>query len=104
MTSRSEPSIATRFAEFHVANPHVYAELVMLARRARRTGNPKLGIAQLFEVLRWRRMLATSDAHSDFKLNNVYRAPYARMIMAREPDLAGCFETRRSVVDTVHDA
>jgi hypothetical protein len=103
--SRSEAPIAVRFAAFHADNPHVYDELVMLARRARRAGNDKLGIKQLFEVLRWRRMLATRDGSTpEFKLNNVYTAPYARLIMQREPDLAGCFETRRSVVDQVRDA
>lgn len=91
--------LITRFEQFHYANPHVYAELVMLARRARRTGAARIGIGQLFEVLRWRHMLSTRG--EEFKLNNDYRAPYARLIMHVEQDLDGVFELRRSIVDEV---
>jgi hypothetical protein len=44
-------------------------------------------------------MLSTRG--DEFKLNNDYRAPYARLIMRREPDLDGLFETRRSIADEV---
>jgi hypothetical protein len=84
--------IDREFAEFHAANPHVYDELVMLARRARRAGTTRLGIGMLFEVLRWRHALRTRG--DDFKLNNNYRSRYARMLMDREPDLNGVFEIR----------
>lgn len=88
-----EPTIAEAFARFHAQNPHVYDELVMLARRARRAGSRKIGIKMLFEVLRWRHTLRTGG--DDFKLNNNYHSYYARVIMAAEPDLAGIFELRR---------
>ncbi len=91
--------LAVRFELFHLANPRVYYELVMLARRAKRTGAARVGIGQLFEVLRWRHMLRTQG--DEFKLNNSFRAFYARMIMANEPDLDGFFETRRSIADEV---
>lgn len=86
-----ERSIDEAFAAFHAENPHVYAELKMLAMRARRRGASRIGIGMLFEVLRWRRTLRTDG--EDFKLNNNYRSRYARMLNA-EPELAGCFETR----------
>ena len=86
-----ERSIDEAFAAFHAENPHVYAELKMLALRARRRGASRIGIGMLFEVLRWRRTLRTEG--EDFKLNNNYRSRYARMLN-HEPDLAGCFETR----------
>lgn len=91
--------LQVKFEAFHYANPHVYTELVMLARRAKRTGASKVGIGQLFEVLRWRHMLSTQG--DEFLLNNSYRAFYSRMIMDREPDLGGFFETRRSIADEV---
>lgn len=91
--------LGVRFYIFHAENPHVYDEIVLLARRAKRTGASKIGMKQLFEVLRWRRMLATKG--DEFKLNNDYTACYARLIMDREADLAGMFETRRSVMDEV---
>jgi hypothetical protein len=86
-------TIEQAFLRFHAQNPHVYDELVKLARRARRSGSSRVGIGMLFEVLRWRHTLRTGG--DDFKLNNNYRSYYARLIMLREPDLAGVFETRQ---------
>ncbi len=94
------PTIAQRFEQFHQANPAVYAALVRLAREwVRNTGRRKIGVSALFERLRWEIALSTTDP--DFKVNNDYRAFYARRIMAQEPDLADVFETRRSAADDV---
>ena len=82
-----------QFKAFHAANPHVYEHLRTLALNARRK-DITVGIAMLFEVLRWQYLMATSDASSEFKLNNNYRAFYARLLMEQEPELAGYFETR----------
>jgi len=87
-------TIEADFAAFHAANPHVYAELVRLARVwVRERGVNHLGIATLYEVARWNITLST--AGEAFKLNNNHRALYARLIMDQEPDLAGLFKTRR---------
>lgn len=86
-------SIREAFTRFHSENPHVYEELVLLARRSRRAGAARVGIGMLFEVLRWRHTLRTGG--DDFKLNNNYRSYYARLIMSREPDLWGIFELRK---------
>lgn len=99
----SEPTlfgdtIAEQFEQFHDENPRVYTVLVTLAREwIRRTGHHKLGIATLFERARWEIAIATNDP--DFKLNNNYRAFYARLLMRQETDLAGMFELRRSEAD-----
>jgi hypothetical protein len=85
--------IEEAFRQFHAENPHVYDELVMLARRARNRGATRLGIGMLFEVLRWRHTLRTGG--DSFKLNNNFRSYYARMIMLREADLVDVFETRQ---------
>jgi hypothetical protein len=81
-----------KFLEFHHANPHVYNTFVRLARSARRRGKNRLSIGMLFEVLRWEIALTTTDP--DFKINNNYRPRYARLLMKREPDLAGFFVLR----------
>lgn len=81
------------FKEFYRDNPHVYAALVRLARQAKEAGYRKLGMKQLFEVLRWEFTVVTRS-DSGFKLNNNFTAPYARIIMYQEPDLAGFFEIR----------
>lgn len=90
-------SIEESFWQFHAANPHVYGELLALARRARRRGVERLGIGMLFEVLRWRYALRTGG--DDFRLNNNHRSYYARLIMLRNPELDGIFETRRLASD-----
>lgn len=92
------PSLDVRFAAYHAENPQVYVELARLARKGVRAGATKLGIAQLFEVLRWERMLTTNDPEG-FKLNNNYKPGYARMLMEREPDLEGVFDLRHSSLD-----
>lgn len=89
---------AARFDEFHRANPDVYRTLVRLAREwVNSTGRSKVGIGALYEVARWQIAIATNDP--DFKLNNDFRAYFARMIMTQEPDLADLFELRRSKAD-----
>jgi len=89
-----EPSVLEKqFIAFHRENPHVYDKLVELAFMLKERRHKKIGIAMLFEQLRWLHALETSDM-SGFKLNNNYRAFYARMIMGRNPALEGFFEIR----------
>lgn len=90
--------LTTRFEEFHAANPHVYRTLVEQARRwVRETGRHKLGAQMLIERVRW--VLAITTRGDDYKINNDYAAFYARLLMYREPDLAGLFDLRRSEAD-----
>jgi hypothetical protein len=88
----------TAFDRFHADNPRVYEVLVRLAREwVGRFGSHKLGIANLYERARWEISMATNDP--DFKLNNNFRAYYARLIMRQERDLAGLFDLRASKAD-----
>lgn len=86
-------AIQDDFEHFDVLNPHVYEDLVRLARQLAARGHRRIGMQMLFEVLRWERMLDTVDA-SGFRLNNNYASRYARAIMDNEPDLRGVFEVR----------
>jgi hypothetical protein len=83
-----------RAAEFHEANPHVYELLVRYAREIRAAGHDRVGIELLWNRMRWDWMLDTASG-DDFKLNQNFKAWYARRIMERERDLADVFETRR---------
>lgn len=85
--------IEAAFEKFHAANPGVYVELRRLARQMIREGH-RFGIATIYEVARWEATLALRPGGSTLKLNNSYRAYYARMLMDREPDLAGIFKLR----------
>jgi hypothetical protein len=82
----------TKFEDFHSKNPHVYESLRQLALDLVDAGHSHFGIAMIYETLRWQHAMRTTD--KDFKLNNSYRAAYARMLMDREPKLAGVFDLR----------
>ena len=98
VATRKIGTIEDNFREFHHHNPWVYEALVELAMDMHRhPGRPYgsgLSMGMLFEVLRWQYRRATTDEHSDFKLNNNYRSRYARLIMEQEPDLEGVFQIR----------
>jgi len=91
-------SLEEKFEAFHGANPEVYAKLRELAFELKSRGVERYGMAGLFEVLRYESALQTVDAETgeapEFKLNNSYRSFYARLLMEREPALAGFFELR----------
>lgn len=90
---KERASIDERFAQFRAAYPEVIEYVRKLALEAVRAGRMKLGIAQLWEVARWN--LWSAAREGGFKLNNDFRAPCARWLMATEPELADVFETRR---------
>lgn len=87
-----------RFERFHEANPAVYVALVESARSFRRqTGRDRCGMSLLFARVRW--VLAVETDEGEPALNNDYLPFYSRLIMAREPDLSGMFDVRRSDAD-----
>lgn len=87
-----EGTTKERFEQFHEDNPHVYAILVNISREGKRRGISRWSIAGAFEVARYERKFSTSD--ETFKIRNDFKPHYARLIMAKEPDLDGFFETR----------
>lgn len=98
MTTRLSPytqqqRIADRFKVFHAEHPEVYERLVQLTRRAKGRGF-KVGIATVYELVRWSYGMRGMKDAMGFRLNNDFRSHYARLIMETEPDLADVFETR----------
>ncbi len=85
-------TIAEQFEAFHQDNPHVYLALVRLAMDLVRRGVRQYSINGLFEILRWQYALQTRG--EPYRLNNNYRALYARLLMREVPALDGFFETR----------
>jgi hypothetical protein len=80
------------FWKFHGEHPEVYHYLVTFAKEWQLRGHRALGIAALFERVRWE-LGVTSDEVP--KLNNNHRAFYARLLMLRNPELAGMFQLRQ---------
>lgn len=93
----SEGPIERKFWEFHARNPDVYYYLRRFARewRSRHGDDAILGIKMLIERVRWELGLGDEDP---IKLNNNYAPFYARLLMEREPDLAGAFRLRRQAM------
>ena len=89
-------TLSDRAERWHIANPQVYRLIVRIARALKAKGFIHYGIGAIWEYLRFKGLETTGDV---YKLNNNYRAWYARKIMAQEPDLAGFFLTR----DCPHD-
>jgi hypothetical protein len=90
-----QKTIQERFAKFHNSHHEVYWELVKLSREATSKGRTKIGMKQLFEVLRWDRMInGLPDEDEEFKLCNDYTSRYARLLMDNNPDLDGIFDIR----------
>jgi hypothetical protein len=80
------------FLAFHKKNPIVYTTLRKLALELVKRGYDKIGVGLLWERMRWELMLIPTQ--EDFKLNNDYRACYARLLMENEKKLSGAFDTR----------
>lgn len=85
--------IAAKFAEFHNTHPWVYRRLRELALGLRNSGVRHYGISGLYETLRYEASLNCKDKEG-FKLNNDYRALYARELARDEPELKDFFQFR----------
>lgn len=95
-TAREPGTLMDRFERFHEANPHVYRNLVTLAR-IKHNLHPKrkVRINALYEILRDRYDEAmVLPEGEEYRLNNSYRSRYVRIIEQNEPDLRGAFEKR----------
>ena len=93
MTQSSLFGIDADFRAFHAEHPEVYAELVRRAVIAKANGFKRYGIKALIEVVRWY-FHFERPKNAPFKINNNFTSRYARLIMEREVDLVGFFETR----------
>lgn len=91
---QSALSIQERFDLFHAANPWVLDALEQLTADYLASGQQRLGIRMLWEVLRWRYNRATKDPTSAFKVNDHMHSRYVRLLIDRHPDWACAFETR----------
>lgn len=89
-----------KFWEFHAAHPEVYRALVSFARqwRGRKGPEAQIGIGALYERARWEIWFDSLADAEPPRLSNNHRAFYARLIMARCPDLEGIFQLKQQRV------
>lgn len=86
-------TIDDRFHDFHRKNPWVYAALEAMTADLIASGQRRIGMKMLTEVLRWR--YYRQSIGSRFKLDNSLTSRYARLLIAEHPEWDGVFETRR---------
>lgn len=70
-------------------NQEVYGLFVKFAVQARNAGYRQFSANAIFERIRWE--LAIEKKDDGFKMNNNYRAYYARRLMAENPEKFGGF-------------
>ena len=90
-------SLGEQAEDFHAMNPQVYRLAVKIARFMKDRGVKRYGIGAIWEIMRFKYLETTG---SIYKLNNNYRAWFARRMMRDESDLAGFFETREGPHDS----
>jgi hypothetical protein len=87
-----------RWNLYHEANPHILPKLTEMAYKASRAGQKNIGVAMLFEVLRWKTNVETVQTDG-FKIADPLAAVYARVIMRDNLDLRSIFKLKKSEVD-----
>lgn len=87
------------FDDFDAKNPQVYRLFKLYAHQARDAGHRHFGAAAIFERIRWH--VAVETRGDDFKLNNNYRAFYARKMMREDHAFDDFFRTRKQRHETL---
>ena len=81
-------------AVFSSKNPKVNELFVRFTTEIINRGFKNYSVSAVFERIRWETDQADVDGKSTFKLNNNYRAWYARRFMETYPEYDGFFRTR----------
>ena len=91
---RSDDPIEQAALVFHKRNPHVLQEIAKVCLGMKRLGWKQWSINAAFEVVRYNAAVRTD--RRVYKLNNSYRAMYARWLMRDFAELKDFFVTRES--------
>ena len=86
-------------AAFSKQNPYVSVLFIKFTKEIISRGFKNYSVNAIFERIRWETDTADADGKSSFKLNNNYRAWYARKFMERYPEHDGFFRTRKQISD-----
>ena len=84
----------SQVTEFHANNPEVWKMFVGFTFEMIMSGRKHYSVNAVFERLRWEVDIKHGPDNS-FKLNNNYRAFYARRFHRMYPEYAGFFRTRK---------
>lgn len=84
--------------KYHEENPHVYEAFKKIVFKAMLKGYKRWSANGVFEVLRYRSAIRGND---EYKINNNYRAFYARLFIKDFPQHKDFFQTRGSQFDKI---
>lgn len=84
--------VGKRSLNFDNENPEIYELFKKCAYKAQKAGHKKYSANGIFEYIRWK--LIVEKKH-EYKMNNNYRAYYARKLMNEDDNFIGFFEIRR---------
>tara|TARA_R110000868_G_scaffold71029_3_gene208424 strand:- start:2180 stop:2542 length:363 start_codon:yes stop_codon:yes gene_type:complete len=90
-------SMTLDFQDFDRENPKVWEMFCRFAHEAIASGRKVLSASLIVERIRWEVFVVTSG--DDFKINNNFRAFYARKFMREYPVHGEMFRTRKSEAD-----
>ena len=85
-------SLQERYEAWRDANPWVLDVVETLVARWLAAGHRRVGIKQVWEVVRWQYGTTTGDR---FKANNNWTSRVARDLIERRPEWAGAIEVRQ---------
>lgn len=102
---RRADQIFKAFVQFHAENPAVWTLFERFALAAIAAGRSHYSANSIFERIRWHVDIETTG--KEVRLNNNFRAYYARMFHAKHPDHSEFFRNRRRTSEddeaSVHD-
>lgn len=90
-------SMTLDFQDFDRANPKVWEMFVRFAHDLIDAGHKTLSASMITERIRWQTAIETRG--DDFKINNNFRAFYARKFMKAYPGHGEIFRTRKAEAD-----
>lgn len=88
----------TKFPAYHLQNPHLYDLFKKYTMEAISSGRNNFSAEAIINRMRWDSLVSGNDS---FKINNTYKAFYARMFMNEFVQHKGFFRTRKSKFDSV---
>ena len=86
------------FLKYHRENPQIYEAFKQFTTKAIERGHKNWSAEAIFNVMRWETGIEGND---EFKINNNYKALYARLFMRDYPKYAGFFRIRKSQYDVI---
>ena len=93
VTTRAD-QVFEAFLAFHHANPQVWALFRRFSMDAKAAGWDHYSSTAVFERIRWHVQIEIKS-EGELKLNNNFKAYYARMMHIMEPSMDGFFRNRR---------